>query len=109
MAVDDAQSSTSARLFSNIASSSVGNPAMMSAPIAMSGRCSLHPGNNLDRLFARMAALHALEDQVIARLQAQMHMRHDAGFASYEVEQTLVDFDPVDRRQRRRGRSGTWR
>ena len=72
------QSSSSARLPSNIASVSVGKPAMMSAPIAISGRCCFDPLNQRNRFRTAVAALHPLEDHVIARLKRQMQMRHQA-------------------------------
>ena len=47
----------------------------------------------------RMAALHPLEDQIVAGLQRQMEMRHQPRLAGDQLEQGLVDLDAVERRQ----------
>ena len=44
-----------------------------------------------------VAALHALEDHVVARLQREVEMRHHPWLADDQVEQPLVDLDAVDR------------
>ena len=49
---------------------------MMSAPNAMSGRSRRSVVAEGDRVLARVPALHALEDQIVAGLQRQMQMRH---------------------------------
>ena len=48
---------------------------------------------------ARMPALHALEDEVVARLQRQMQMRHQPLFLGERVEQIAVGLDRIDRGQ----------
>ncbi len=49
---------------------------MRSAPIVASGRNALMPVDDVDRVGAAVAALHPLEDQVVAGLQREMEMRH---------------------------------
>ena len=49
---------------------------MMSAPNTTSGRRRRTCVGEGDRVGARMAPLHALEDQVVAMLQREMQMRH---------------------------------
>ena len=44
-----------------------------------------------------MAALHPLEDHVVAGLQRQVDMRHHARFAGDQVEQAIVNLDAVER------------
>ena len=51
----------------------------------------------VDRDGARMAALHALEDHVVARLEREMQVRRNAWLVGEKVEQRLVDLDGVDR------------
>ena len=48
---------------------------------------------------ARMPALHALEDQVVAGLQRQMQMRHQPRLIGERVEQVGVGLDRIDRGQ----------
>ena len=72
---------------------------MRSAPIVASARADLDPLDRPHRLGAAVAALHALEDQVVAGLQRQMEMRHQARLAGDQLEQGLVDLDAVERRQ----------
>ena len=95
---------------SNIASVSVGKPAIRSAPNTMSGRSRRASSQKRDRIGARMPALHALEDHVVAGLQRQMQVRHQA--------RLLGDRRASDARRPRPGRwrtgagarsSGTWR
>ena len=69
-------SSTMSSERANIASVSVGKPAMRSAPKTMSGRRRAHLGAEADRVGAQMAALHALQDEVVAGLQREVQMRH---------------------------------
>ena len=52
-----------------------------------------------DRVGARMAALHALEDHVVAGLQRQMQMRHQPRLVRERVEQIGIGLDRVDRGQ----------
>ena len=73
---------------------SVGKPAMISAPNAASGR---EHGPVDDRsISARRAAFHAFQDQVVARLHADMEMRHQTRFIRDQAEQ-VVDFRRIDR------------
>ena len=65
--------------------------------MAMSGPARAQALDQRDGIGARMAALHPLEDQVVAVLQREMEVRHDARFAGEQFEQLLVDFDPVER------------
>ena len=50
-----------------------------------------------NRVGAAVAALHPLEDHVVAGLQRQMEVRHQARFASDQFEQRVVDLDAVER------------
>ena len=52
-----------------------------------------------DGVGARMAALHALEDHVVAGLQRQMQMRHQPRLVGERVEQVGVGLDRIDGRQ----------
>jgi len=52
-----------------------------------------------DSLCRRMTALHALEDHVVTGLQRKMQVRHEPLLASHEVEQSLVTFGDIQRRQ----------
>ena len=61
---------TRSRRFVELASVSVGKPAMRSAPKAMSGRSAAGAADEVQRIGAQVAALHALQDQVVAVLQA---------------------------------------
>ncbi len=60
----------------NIASVSVGKPAIRSAPNTISGRSRRTCVAERDRIGAQMPPLHALEDEIVAGLQRQMQMRH---------------------------------
>jgi hypothetical protein len=42
-------------------------------------------------------ALHALEDHVVARLQAEVEMRHQPGLRTDGVDQRGVGLDGIDR------------
>ena len=91
-------SSISASVRSNIASVSVGKPAIRSAPNAMSGR-SPAKGAQADHVGAPVAALHALQDQVVARLDAEVQMRHQARLVGDQIDQIGVDLGRIDRGQ----------
>ena len=92
-------SSTRSSERSNIASVSVGKPAMMSPPNATSGRSRRTSVAEGDGVGARVAALHALEDHVVAGLQRQMQMRHQPRVVGERIEQIGVGLDRVDRGQ----------
>ncbi len=93
------QSSTRSSERVNMTSLSVGNPAMMSAPNTTSGRRRRTRIAERDGIGARMPPLHALEDQIVARLQRQMQMRHQPRLVGQRVEQIGVGFHGIDRRQ----------
>ena len=84
---------------SNIASVSVGNPAIRSAPNAMSGRSARKPRAQADHVGATVAALHALQDQIVAGLHAEVQMRHQARLARDQIDQIGVDLGRIDRGQ----------
>ena len=71
---------------------------MMSAPSAMSGRSRRTCAQNSMDICARMPPLHPLQNQVVAGLQRQMQMRHQAFIVADDVEQIAIGFDRVDRR-----------
>ena len=72
---------------------------MMSAPNTTSGRSRRTSAQKRDRVGAQVAPLHALEDQVVAGLQRQMQMRHQARLVGERVEQVAIGLDRIDRRQ----------
>ncbi len=61
------------------------------------GARSLEALTQINRFGARMAALHALQDHVVAMLQRQMQVRRDAGVGRHQFEQRLVHLDRVER------------
>ena len=63
------------------------------------GARGLDPLDRAHRVGAAVAALHALEDHVVAGLQRQMEMRHQPRLAGDQLEQGIVDLDAVERRQ----------
>jgi hypothetical protein len=72
---------------------------MMSAPNTVSGPC-LARTSSQNRIVsvAQVAPLHALEDQVIAGLERQMQMRHQArSSVANRVHQIVIRFDGIDR------------
>ncbi len=56
-----------------------------------------HLRAKLNRLAARMPPLHPLQNQVIAGLQGQMQMRHQAFVIRDDVEQIAIDLGLIDR------------
>ena len=52
-----------------------------------------------DRVGAQVPPLHALEDEIVARLQRQMQMRHQPRFVGERVEQIAIGLDRIDRGQ----------
>ena len=46
-----------------------------------------------------MAAFHALEDEIIARLQRQMQMRHQARLIGERVDEIVIGLNAVERRK----------
>ena len=52
-----------------------------------------HVGAKSDRVGAQMAALHALEDEIVAGLQRQVQMRHQPRLVGERVDQVTVGFD----------------
>ena len=91
--VDDAAASCA-----NISSLSVGKPAMRSAPKTTSGPQPAHFLAERYRIGAAVAALHALQDHVVACLHGEMQVRH----------QPLLFGDRVHQRARP-PRPGRWR
>ena len=69
---------------------------MMSAPKVMSGRKRRASSAEADRVVAQVAAFHPLEDQVVAMLQRQVQMRHQARFGGDGLHQVLVHLDRID-------------
>ena len=53
----------------------------------------------VDRVGARVAALHALQDHVVARLEAEVHVRCNAWLVRQCFKQGFVDLDRIDGRQ----------
>ena len=52
-----------------------------------------------DRVLARMAPLHALQDQIVARLQRQMQMRAEPLLSRKSLDEIVVGLDAIDRRE----------
>ena len=69
---------------------------MRSAPKATSGRSRRTSPQKRDGIGAQMPALHALQDQIVAGLQRQVQMRHQARFLGDGVHQVGVGLDLVD-------------
>ena len=63
------------------------------------GPRGLDPLDRADRVGAAVAALHPLEDQVVAGLKREMEVRHQPRLAGDQLEQGVVDLDAVERRQ----------
>ena len=57
-----------------------------------------HPRGECDRVSARMAPLHALEDEIVAVLEREMQMRHEPRLVGERIEQVLIGLDRIDRR-----------
>ena len=92
------QSSTSRSEFSNIASVSVGKPAIRSAPNTISGPRARAPRRRSAMASSRqVAALHPLQDHVVAGLQRQVQVRHQPRLAGDRLDQPRVGLDRVDR------------
>ena len=54
-------------------------------------------GAEANGVVTAVAALHALEDEVVAGLKGEMQMRHQARLGRQQVSQGVVDLDGVDR------------
>ena len=63
------------------------------------GPRGLDPLDRAHRIGAAVAALHALEDHVVAGLERQMEVRHQPRLAGDQLEQRVVDLDAVERGQ----------
>jgi hypothetical protein len=50
-----------------------------------------------NRLLPRMPPLHPLQDQIVAGLQRQMQMRHQARIVRDGIEQIRIRLDRIDR------------
>ena len=55
------------------------------------------PVRDLNRIGAQMPPLHTLQDQVVARLQRQMQMRHQPLLLGDEPPQLGIDLDRIER------------
>ena len=63
-------------------------------------RCHAAPATRkVDHVGAPVAALHALQDQVVARLDAEVQMRHQALLVRDQIDQIGVDLGRIDRRE----------
>ncbi len=60
------------------------------------GAQAAHLVAEVDRMLAQMAALHALEDHVVAGLHRQMEMRHQPLFLGDGAQEGVVGFDGID-------------
>ncbi len=58
---------------------------------------SPHLRAEIDRIRARVPPLHPLQNQIVARLQRQMQMRHQAFILRDHVEQIAIDLDLINR------------
>ena len=56
-------------------------------------------GANAQRIGAAVAALHALQDHVVAGLQAEMQMRHQPRLGLDQSQEVVVDLDGIERGQ----------
>ena len=92
-------SATKSSVSRNSASVSVGKPAIRSAPIAMPGPQRPRPRDRRRRIGAQMPALHALQDQVAARLQRQVQMRHQPRLLADQPPEVVVDRRRIERGQ----------
>ena len=89
-------SSISAQVRSNIASVSVGKPGDQ---IGAEGDVRPQPPQaraQADHVVPVVPPLHALQDQVVAGLNAEMQMRHQAGLARDQIGQIPVDLGRID-------------
>ena len=56
-----------------------------------------HLATERNRIGAQVTALHAFEDEIVARLQRQMQMRHQPRLVAERVKQVAIGFDGIDR------------
>ena len=90
-------SSTSASVFSNMASVSVGKPAMRSAPKTMSGRAARSSAQKRTasaRLWRRFIRFRIMSSP---GLQREMQMRHQPRLAGDGIEEFGIGLDAIDR------------
>ena len=66
---------------------------MISAPNTMSGRMPAQQPAERDRVLAGVPPLHALEDEIVAGLQRQMQMRHQAIMLRESVDEIAIGLD----------------
>ena len=59
----------------------------------------LDPLDHAHRVRTAVAALHSLEDHVVAGLKRQVEMRHQPRLAGDQLDESVVDLDTVERRQ----------
>ena len=67
----------------------------------------LEPGAEADRVGAAVAALHSLQDHIVARLQRKMKMRHQSRLVGDHLKQIRFSLDAIDRREPQPGEQ--WR
>src|SRR5258708_10434376 len=84
-----------------MSSVSVGNPAMKSAPEYHTGAPAPQFAGERDRIRSRMAPLHPLEDEVVAGLQRQMQVRHQAFLRSERIHHTPASISMQSREDSR--------
>src|SRR5256886_1960813 len=58
-----------------------------------------HRPSEGDGVGAQMPALHALEDEIVPRLQREMQTRHQPPVGGERIEQSAVDLHRIDRRE----------
>ena len=82
-----------------MASSSVGKPAIRSAPKTRSGRSRRRLASEADHVVAQVPALHPLEHEVVARLDRQVQVRQQPRLVGHQLAQVGVDRGRVERGQ----------
>ena len=82
-----------------MSSVSVGNPAIRYGAEHGVRAQAADPVAQRDRVRAHVPPLHALQYGVVAGLQAEMEMGHQPGVIPDQIEQLVVDFHRVERRQ----------
>jgi hypothetical protein len=84
-----------------MSSVSVGNPAMKSAPEYHTGASAPQVAGERYRIRSRMTPLHPLEDEVVAGLQRQMQVRHQAFLRSERIHHTPASISMQSREDSR--------
>ena len=65
----------------------------------MSGRRRRSRSHSAKASARRVPPLHALEDQIVARLQREMEMRHEPRLLGDGAKRLCIDLDRIERRQ----------